>query len=116
MSSPRKPVLILHGEIKSSPFTRGGRVEAGHLLRRIQQGESLGLPLSRPIPSIGPGCHELRVRDEAHNWRIVYRIDPAVILVVDVFPKTTKKTPKPIIDACRRRLARHDADAGHARG
>jgi hypothetical protein len=26
-------------------------------------------------PSIGRGCHDLRVADKGHRWRIVYRVD-----------------------------------------
>jgi len=106
---PRRPLRILSGEIKTPPFTSAGRIEAGSLLRRLQEGESLGLPKSRPMPSIGPRVHELRVRDESHNWRIIYRIDPTVILVVDVFEKKTPKTPKVVIEACKKRLKKYDA-------
>lgn len=84
------------------------------LLRRLQDGESLGMPQSRPMPSIGPGCHELRVRDADKNWRIIYRIDPDAIVIAGVFPKTTGQTPKPIIDACQRRLSLHDEAARDA--
>jgi hypothetical protein len=39
-------------------------VEGGMLLRRLQRGETLSMPESRPMPTIGPRCHELRVDDE----------------------------------------------------
>ena len=110
MADDRKPLVWLRGEIKSPPFSPAGRIEAGTLLRRLQEGESLGMPQSRPLPSVGAGCHELRVRDEAHNWRIVYRLDEEAVVIADVFEKKTPKTPKPIIEACRRRLAAYDAD------
>jgi hypothetical protein len=71
MSAGRKRLVWPHGEIKTPPFAAEARVEAGTLLRRLQEGESLGMPHSRPMPSIGPRCHELRVRDGHHNWRIV---------------------------------------------
>ena len=64
-----KPLAWLHGEIRTPPFSTEARIEAGILLRRLQQGESLGLPHSRPMPSIGRGCHELRVTDRGHEWR-----------------------------------------------
>lgn len=108
---PRKELVWLHGEIKSPPFTVAGRIEAGTLLRRLQEGESIGMPKSRPMPSIGPRCHELRVRDAEHNWRIIYRLDTDAILVVDVFQKKTQKTPDRIIRSCQARL--HDYDAMH---
>ena len=67
------------------------------------------MPRSRPMPSIGPRCHELRIRDEDRNWRIVYRLDDDAIVVIEVFAKTTQQTPKRVIDACKRRLATYDA-------
>ena len=48
-----KPLVWLHGEIKTPPFSEAGRLEAGFLLRRLQQGEKLSLPQSRPMPGIG---------------------------------------------------------------
>ena len=78
------------------------------LLRAIQNGEKLGMPHSRPMPSIGPNCHELRVRDARHNWRIIYRIGALEIDVVDVFAKTTEETPASVIEGCKNRLKKHD--------
>lgn len=66
------------------------------------------MPQSRPIPIIGPRCHELRVRDAGVNWRIAYRIDPDAIVILEVFSKKTRTTPKSITDACRGRLKEYD--------
>jgi phage-related protein len=108
MNGARKPLVWLHGEIKTPPFSAEGRVEAGTLFRRLQEGESLGMPHSRPMPGIGPRCHELRVRDERANWRIIYRLDQDAIVIAEVFTKTTRQTPKHVINACRRRLGLYD--------
>jgi phage-related protein len=105
----KKPLVWLHGDVKTPPFSAYARVEAGTLLRRLQNGESLGLPHSRPMPSIGARCHELRVRDESHNWRLVYRIDDDAIVLLEVFEKKTEQTPKKIIDVCQTRLKQYDA-------
>lgn len=72
------------------------------------------MPDSRPMPSIGARCHELRVRDEGHNWRIVYRLDSDAILILEVFAKTTQQTPKQIIETCKRRLKKYDEAAEQA--
>src|SRR3990172_3729356 len=96
MTDEEKPIGWLHGEIKTPPFSAEARVEAGALLGRLQQGESLGLPHSRPMPDIGPHCHELRVKDERAEWRIVYRIDPDAVLVLEVFSKKTRATPRQV--------------------
>jgi phage-related protein len=94
--------------IEVPPFTPEGRREAGWLLRRLQRHESLGMPESRPMPSIGPRRHEPRMRDGEHNWRLVYRIDPDAIVLVEVFPKTTQRTPRAVIDRCKDRLKAYD--------
>ena len=58
MSPHDKPLVWLHGEIKTPPFGAAARVEAGFLLRRLQQGQALSLPHSRPMSIIGPQGHE----------------------------------------------------------
>jgi phage-related protein len=103
-----RPLLWLEGEVKTPPFSAAARVEAGMLLRRLQRGEMLSMPASRPMPSIGARCHELRVRDEDANWRIVYRNDTDAIVIADVFVKKTGATPKRVIANCKRRLAAYD--------
>ena len=110
MDDEDKPLVWLHGEIKTPPFTLAARMEAGELLRNLQQGENVGLPCSRPMPSIGAHCHELRIRDKNRNWRIVYRIDEDAILIVEIFQKTSQQTPQTTIARCRKRLKEYDAD------
>lgn len=94
--------------IHTPPFSVEARQEAGALLRRLQNGELLSMPQSRPMPSIGPRGHELRIRDENANWRIFYRIDELEILIIEVFQKTTRQTPDRVVELCQRRLARYD--------
>jgi hypothetical protein len=48
-----KPIVWLAGEIKSPPVSRRARIEAGYLLRLLQEGVRLKMPKSRPMPSIG---------------------------------------------------------------
>ncbi len=110
MEHQSKPLFWLHGEVKTPPFTQEARIEAGVLLRQLQEGESIGLPSSRPMPSIDNSCHELRVRDADKNWRIIYRIDADAIVIVEVFNKTTRATPKNVIEICKKRLSKYDAD------
>jgi len=109
MEGKGKPLAWRAGEIKTPPFSRAARIEAGTLLRRLQIGENIGLPHSRPMPSVGPRCHELRIRDEDQNWRLMYRIDPDAIVIVDVFAKKTGRTPKSVIETCKARLRTYDA-------
>jgi phage-related protein len=64
------------------------------------------MPQSRPMPTIGAGCHELRIRDGDKTWRIVYFVAADAILVLCVFQKTTEKTPHNVIKSCRARLGK----------
>jgi phage-related protein len=108
MISADKPLVWLHGEIKTPPFSKVARLEAGFLLRRLQSGEKLGLPWSRPMPSIGSRCHELRINDENIIWRIIYRIDTDAIVILDVFQKQTQRTPQNVIERCKKRIQMYD--------
>jgi len=107
--SPRKPLVWLHGTVKTPPFTAEGRQEAGMLLRLLQEGERLGMPQAEALPDVGPRCGALRVRDANHNWRIMYRIDVEVILVVEVYAKKAQKIPDEILAICKKRLKHYDA-------
>jgi len=109
MKQTEKPLVWLHGEVKTPPFSQTGRVEAGYLLRQLQIGEKLSLPHSRPMPLIGSRCHELRITDENKTWRIVYRIDDDAIVILDVFDKKTQKTPKEVVDNCKRRIRHYES-------
>ena len=102
-----KPLAWLSGEIKTPPLSSEARQDAGVLLRRLQRGEVLSLPESRPMPSIGPRCHELRIDDvqQKKAWRIMYYVGRHAIAVFEVFQKTTRTTPAHVTAACRRRLA-----------
>jgi phage-related protein len=106
-----KPLVWVHGEIRTPPLTKDARLEAGFLLRRIQRGELLSMPQSRPMSGIGPRCHELRVNDVGGSWRVIYRIDKDAILILEVFAKKTGQTPKSVIETCKKRQKEYD-DAG----
>jgi phage-related protein len=108
MEEGDKPLVWLHGEVKTPPMSAQARLEAGHLLRRLQRGEILSMPESRPMPSIGLRCHELRIGDADVTWRIFYRIDRDAILILDVIRKKTRSTPRAVIEVCQRRLADYD--------
>jgi phage-related protein len=112
MSPKDKPLAWLHSEIRTPPFSKEARLEAGYLLRLLQRGDSIGMPHSRPMPTIGPQCHELRIQDRQQAWRIFYRIDADAIILIEVFSKRTGKTPKSTIDLCKTRLKDYDSEEG----
>jgi phage-related protein len=103
-----KPLAWLHGEVRTPPFSKAARIEAGYLLRELQRGRPLSMPHSRPVPSVGARCHELRIVDQEVTWRIVYRVDPDAIVIAEVFAKKTAQTPAAVLEACRKRLKEYD--------
>jgi phage-related protein len=107
-----KPLVILHGQIKSPPFSVEARRWAGFLLRGLQRGRVLTMPDSRPMPSIGMRCHELRLRDSQSRviWRLVYRLDSDAVVIADIFAKKTQKTPDEVIARCKNRFQQYDRD------
>lgn len=105
----RKPLVWLHGEVKTPPFSSEGRQEVGMLLRLLQEGERLGMPQAEPLPDVAPRCGALRVRDAEHNWPVMYRIDADAVLILEVYPKKTRKIPDEVITRCKQRLKQYDA-------
>ncbi|TLY22023.1 MAG: type II toxin-antitoxin system RelE/ParE family toxin [Nitrospirae bacterium] len=111
-SEAGKPIVWLRGEVKTPPFSKKARIEAGYLLRLLQSGETLALPHSRPMPAIGSRCQELRVNDVAATFRIIYRADPDAVVVLEVFSKETRQTPRAVLETCKRRLRDYDRLTG----
>jgi phage-related protein len=107
-----RPLVWLHGEIRSPPFSTDARIEAGELLRRLQRREILALPHSRPMPVVGPACHELRIVDAGVSWRIVYHLRADAVVILAIFAKKTLRTPVQHIEASRRRLRCYLRDTG----
>ncbi|MBS1786050.1 MAG: type II toxin-antitoxin system RelE/ParE family toxin [Acidobacteria bacterium] len=107
MASSDKPLVWLKGEVRTPPFSSNARIEAGVLLRHLQQGVALSLPHSRPMPVIGARCHELRIPDETATWRLIYRIEPDAILILEVFSKKTRETPDEVLTQCKQRLRQY---------
>jgi phage-related protein len=109
MDTRDKPLVWLHGEVKTPPFSAETRLQVGYLLRLLQGGESLSLPWSRPMPSVGSHCHELRVNDANQTWRIIYKVDLDAIVILEVFSKKTQATPRQVIETCRKRLRLYES-------
>ncbi len=61
---------------------------------RLANGENLNMPLSRPMPDICHGAHELRLKDGNGQYRVFYflkRNDG--IFIFHFFKKKQQKTP-----------------------
>jgi len=81
------------------------REDLADALARLDEGQTLSMPLSRPMPSIGPGVHELRSKDRSGSYRVVYAVIRAAnIYVIHGFKKTTRATPKRNIEIAKKRL------------
>ena len=108
MRLKHKPLVWLHGEVKTPPLSKEARLWVGYLLRRLRRGEKLAMPHSRPMPEIGSRCHELRVVDGDSTWRIVYRADRSAVILAEVYQKKTSQTPKRVIATGKSRLREYD--------
>ena len=103
-----KPVRWIAERVKSPPFSDAARAEVGRLLGMLQQGLYVGMPASRPLTSVGPRCHELRIRDDRIQWRLVYRLDRNSVLVARVFAKKSKAQQQQEFSLAKVRLKNHD--------
>ena len=84
-------------------FPNEPKHEAGYQLERVQAGEE---PSDwKPMPSVGLGVNEIRVREASGAFRLIYvaRFAEAVY-VIHAFQKKARATPKPDIDLARRRF------------
>jgi phage-related protein len=59
----------------------------------------------KPMPTIGKGVREIRIRDISGAYRVIYvtNIGPEVV-VLNAFIKKTQATPQREIDLARKRL------------
>jgi phage-related protein len=63
------------------------------------------MPLSRPMPTLGSGAAELRIRDSSGTYRAFYVVRMAdAVLVFHAFVKKTQKTPAAELEMGKRRL------------
>ena len=86
-------------------FPESVRGELADALARLDEGHTLGMPLSRPMPSIGKGVHELRFRDRAGIYRVIYVfVGGGSIYLLHAFMKKTRDTPQPNIELAKKRL------------
>lgn len=83
-------------------FPAVARQRAGYQLYLVQSGTE---PTDwKPMPSVGVGCREIRVRAQSDAYRVVYvtTIGDAVY-VLHAFQKKTQRTAKADVDLARQR-------------
>ncbi len=86
-------------------FPEGVKEDLVDALARLDEGHNLSMPLSRPMPSIGSGVHELRFRDRQGIYRVIYFVKRAGdIWLLHAFKKKTQATPLQNIELAKQRL------------
>ena len=88
---------IFHDEASETirGFPKAARAELGWLIDRLQAGDTLVEPMSKPMSAIRAGCHELRYKDETGAYRAFYYLKhERGVLIFHAFKKKTQKTPK----------------------
>jgi len=92
-------------EKEIAEFPEEIREDLADALARLDQGHKLSMPLSRPMSSIGKGVHEIRLRDRAGIYRVIYVfIEAGEICLLHAFIKKTQSTPKQNIHLAKKRL------------
>lgn len=83
-------------------FPESARRHAGHelFMAQVEREPADSKPMSR----VGPGAYEIRIRDEAGAFRVIYVAKFAhTIYVLHAFQKKTQKTPLADIELAARR-------------
>jgi phage-related protein len=103
-----RPLIFLGNSLKClREFPEGPMHDAGFQLEKVQRGE---MPDDfKPMPSIGSGVEEIRIRDEWGIYRVIYtaRFQSAVF-VLHAFQKKTQATAKGDIELARARYRELD--------
>jgi phage-related protein len=81
------------------------RFDLADAIARLEDGQTLSMPLSRPMPTIAPGVHELRLRDRAGIYRVFYAFVGGLdIWLLHAHGKKTQATTPHTIALVRKRL------------
>ena len=102
---PTKPIEFLGDSLRSlREFPDDAKRDAGYQLDRVQHG--LQPDDFKPMPTIGKGVEEFRVRDETGTYRVIYTARLAdAVYVLHAFQKKTQATSKRDIDLAKQRFA-----------
>lgn len=98
---------VLHPAARDTirSFPVAVRRELGKAIYDLQLGKVLGMPISRPMPSVGLGTAELRIRDDAGIYRAFYYTSSRRgILVFHAFMKKSQAIPTHELQLGKRRL------------
>ena len=99
-----KPVEFLGDSLaRLREFPKDARRAAGYQLDRIQRG--LEPDDWKPMPTVGAGVREIRVRESSGAFRCIYLATrPEGIYVLHCFQKKTQKTRQQDLDLAHKRF------------
>ncbi|MBW4025473.1 MAG: type II toxin-antitoxin system RelE/ParE family toxin [Proteobacteria bacterium] len=99
-----KPLSFLGSSLDDlRAFPETARREAGHQLDQVQRG--LDPDDWKSMPSVGAGVREIRIRDQAGAFRVIYLMTrPEAVYVMHAFQKKTQATAKRDLDLAEARL------------
>ena len=102
---PAKPIEFLGDSLRSlREFPDDAKRDAGYQLDRVQHG--LQPDDFKPMPTIGKGVEEIRMRDDSGAFRVIYTARLAdAVYVLHAFQKKTQATSKRDIDLAKQRFA-----------
>lgn len=102
---PVKPIEFLGDSLRSlREFPDDAKQDAGYQLDRVQHG--LQPDDFKPMPTIGKGVEEIRVRGDTGAYRVIYTARLAdAVYVLHAFQKKTQTTSKRDIDLAKQRFA-----------
>lgn len=101
--SSKKPVEFLGSSLDDlRDFPETARKEAGSQIRRVQYGDE---PDDwKPMPTIGAGVNEIRIRDDGDQFRVIYIAKLAeAVFILHCFQKKTQKTAKHDLELATKR-------------
>lgn len=102
---PVKPIEFLGDSLRClREFPDDAKQDAGYQLDRVQHG--LQPDDFKPMPTIGKGVEEIRVRDDSGAYRVIYTARLAdAVYVLHAFQKKTQATSKRDIELAKQRFA-----------
>lgn len=101
------PAVTMYGPVRKEILTWPVEVkkDLGSILTRLQKGESVGEPDTKPMKSVANSCYEIRLKAADGIYRAFYILKTELgILVFHSFKKKSQKTPQKEIDTAKARL------------
>ena len=99
-----KPVRFLGDSLRClRDFPVDARQDAGYQLDKVQRGLQSGD--FKPMPTIGKGVEEIRIRDDSGIYRVIYTARFAdAVFVLHAFEKKTQRTSQRDIEVAKDRF------------